>query len=156
MEQFITVISEKRNIGFTLIPFYAELNENGVLQLIEQATPEHLKDNRIDFTPAQTEVIKLLTTINEQSLFKRFSKQKNLKLFFDKLEEQFTLDHIRPFMDEKISLALEIIAVADIPVFFKSPNYSHIYGPSHENREYTFQQMTTCRLQHFGAESTGD
>jgi len=128
MEQFITVISEKRNIGFTLIPFYAELNENGALQLIEQATPEHLKDDRFDFTPAQIEVIKLLTTINEQSLFKRFSKQKNLKLFFDKLEEQFTLDHIRPFMDEKISQALEIIAVADIPVFFKSPNYSHIYG----------------------------
>ncbi|TRX70773.1 DEAD/DEAH box helicase [Carboxylicivirga sp. M1479] len=127
MEQLITIISEKRNIGFTLIPFYAQSNETNALQLIEPATVEHIKDKRFEFSPAQAEVVKLLNTINEQNLFKRFSKQKNLKLFFDKLEEQFTLDHIRPLMDAKISEALEIIALADIPVFFKNPNYSHMY-----------------------------
>ncbi len=133
MEQFITVISEKRNIGFTLIPFYAQQNETGSVQLIEQATMEHIKEKRFDFSPAQTEVVKLLTSINEQSLFKRFSKQKNLKLFFDKLEEQFTLDHIRPVMDEKISKALEVIALSDIPVFFKNPNYSSMYSTDRVN-----------------------
>lgn len=127
MEQFITVISEKRHIGFTLIPFYAEQNENGTLKLIEQATNEHIEEKRFDFTAAQIEIVKLLNTINEQSLFKRFSKQKNLKLFYEKLEEKFTLDHIRPLMDKKITEALEIIALADVPVFFKNPNYSHMY-----------------------------
>ncbi|MCG8582436.1 MAG: DEAD/DEAH box helicase [Bacteroidales bacterium] len=127
MEQFITVISEKRNIGFTLIPFYAQTDENGVLKLVEQATIEHLDNNRFEFSKAHIEVVKLLNSINEQSIFKRFSKQKNLKLFFDKLEEQFTQDHIRPLMDSKISQALEIIALADIPVFHKNPNYSHMY-----------------------------
>ncbi|MBR8534505.1 DEAD/DEAH box helicase [Carboxylicivirga sediminis] len=128
MEQFITVISEKRNIGFTLIPFYATLNESGTLKLIEQATKEHIQDERFDFTPAQKEVVKLLVSINEQNLFKRFSKQKNLKLFFEKLEEQFTLEHIRPVMDDKITQALEIISLSDIPVYFKDPNYSSIYS----------------------------
>ncbi len=128
MEQFIIVISEKRSIGFTLIPFYAQQNESGAIQLIEQATPEHINEERFDFTPAQKEVLKLLVSINEQSLFKRFSKQKNLKLFFEKLEEQFTLDHIRPVMDEKITKALDVIALADIPVFFKNPNYTSMYS----------------------------
>ncbi|MBK3518142.1 DEAD/DEAH box helicase [Carboxylicivirga marina] len=127
MEQLIAVISEKRNIGCTLIPYYAQTDENGVLQLIEQANIEHIEAKRFDFSTAQVEIIKLLNTINEQNLFKRFSKQKNLKLFFEKLEEQFTLDHIRPVMDNKISQALEIIALTDMPVFYKNPNYSHMY-----------------------------
>ncbi|WP_439185181.1 DEAD/DEAH box helicase [Carboxylicivirga taeanensis] len=128
MEQFVTVISEKRSIGFTLIPFYAQQNDSGALQLIEQATFEHIDEQRFDFSSAQKEVVKLLVSINEQNLFKRFSKQKNLKLFFDKLEEQFTTDHIRPVMDDKITKALEVIALADIPVYFKDPNYSSIYS----------------------------
>ena len=128
MEKLVTVISEKRSIGVTLIPFYATIDENEVVSLVEQATIGHIKEKRFDFNPAEIEVVKLLNSINEQSLFKRFSKQKNLKLFFDKLEEQFTLDHIRPLMDQKISAAFEIIALADIPVYYKSPNYSHMYS----------------------------
>ncbi len=127
MEKFITVISEKRNIGFTLLPFYIDADENGVLKLVEQATIEHIDNERYNFTPAEKEVVKLLNSISEQSLFKRFSKQKSLKLFFDQLDEKFTTDHIRPVMDQKISQALEIVAVADIPVFYKNPNYSHMY-----------------------------
>ncbi len=127
MEQLITIISEKRSIGYTLIPFYATSDQNEVLSLVEQASVEHITSNRFEFSPEEIEVVKLLNSINEQSLFKRFSKQKNLKLFFDKLEESYTLAHIRPLMDQKISSAFEIIALADIPVYYKNPNYSHMY-----------------------------
>ncbi len=127
MEQLITIISEKRSIGYTLIPFYATSDQNEVLSLVEQASVEHITSNRFEFSPKEIEVVRLLNSINEQSLFKRFSKQKNLKLFFDKLEESYTLAHIRPLMDQKISSAFEIIALADIPVYYKNPNYSHMY-----------------------------
>ena len=140
MEQLVTIISEKRNIGFTVIPFYATSNENEVLTLVEQATMEHLNTDRFAFRPEEIEVVKLLNAINEQSLFKRFSKQKNLKLFFDKLEEQFTLDHIRPLMDQKISAAFEIIALADIPVYYKNPNYSHMYSSDRIKVKTLFHQ----------------
>ncbi|WP_430817927.1 SNF2-related protein [Carboxylicivirga sp. N1E11] len=127
MEQLIVIISEKRNLGMTLIPFFAEASENSILQLVEPATEDHIEKDRFSFSPAQEEIVKLLSAISEQSLFKRFSRQKNLKLFFEKLESKFADDHIRPLMDSKITQALDIIALADVPVFYKNPNYSHLY-----------------------------
>ena len=140
MEQLVTVIIERRNIGSTLIPFYAESGENEVLSLIEQATAEHIGTKRFEFSPEEIEVVKLLNSISEQNLFKRFSKQKNLKFFFDNLEEKFTLEHIRPLIDQKVSAAFEIIASADIPVYYRNPNYHHMYSSDRIKVNTVFHQ----------------
>ena len=121
MEQLVAVITEKRNIGLTLIPFYVDVEDDNYLTLVEQATNEHIANKRYSFSPSEKEMVKLLNTINEQNLFKRFSKQKNLKLFFEKLDEKYAEDHIRPYIDKKISKALEIIALDDTPVYYKNP-----------------------------------
>jgi len=127
MEQLVAVITEKRNIGLTLIPFYVDVEGDNYLALVEQATAEHIANKRYPFSPSEKEMVKLLNTINEQNLFKRFSKQKTLKLFFEKLDEKYAEDHIRPYIDKKISKALEIIALDDTPVYYKNPKYSRLY-----------------------------
>ncbi|MCU4175360.1 SNF2-related protein [Carboxylicivirga sp. N1Y90] len=146
MEQFIAVITEKRNIGLTLIPYYVENGEENYLALSEQATEEHLKQNRYPFSKAQAEVVKLLSSINEQNLYKRFSKQKNLKLFFEKLDPKYAEEHIRPYIDKKISKALEILALDETPVYYKNPKYSRIYiadrikvSPTYDEAIFSFK-----------------
>ncbi|MCU4164625.1 DEAD/DEAH box helicase [Carboxylicivirga caseinilyticus] len=145
MEQLVAVITEKRNIGLTLIPFFVEMEDDNYLSLIEQATSEHLTENRFPFSASQKETVKLLNTINEQHIFKRFSKQKTQKLFFDNLDEKYAEEHIRPYIDKKIAQALEIIALDNTPVYYKNPKYSRLYkadriniSPIHDEALFSF------------------
>nr|WP_321410485.1 DEAD/DEAH box helicase [uncultured Carboxylicivirga sp.] len=145
MEQLVAVITEKRNIGLTLIPFFVEIEDDNYLSLIEPATTEHLTENRFPFSASQKEIVKLLNTINEQNIFKRFSKQKTQKLFFDNLDEKYAEEHIRPYIDKKVAQALEIIALDNTPVYYKNPKYSRLYkadriniSPLHDEALFSF------------------
>lgn len=127
MEQLIVVIIEKRHLGLTLIPYWAEMEETPQVQVKDPVLPEHLKDNAQTLPKSQQEIVKILWEINEQSLFKRFSRQKTLKLFYDALTPKMMESQVRPLMEKTISQALEIVAMDDTPLFYKNPNFSHIY-----------------------------
>ncbi len=155
MEQFVAVITEKRNIGLTLIPYFAESGQENYLGLNEQVTIDHFKSNQFQFTEAQKEVVKLLSEVNEQNLFKQFSKQKTLKLFFDKLDPKYAEDHIRPFIDKKISKALEILALDGTPIYYKNPKYSRIYNSDQIKVNATFDEaIFSFTLDHTGLKYT--
>ncbi|MBI9060810.1 MAG: DEAD/DEAH box helicase [Marinilabiliaceae bacterium] len=127
MEQLIVVIVEKRHLGLTLIPYWAEMDETPQVQIKDPVLPEHLKENTLTLPKAQQEIVTILWEINEQSLFKRFSRQKTLKLFYDALTPKMMDSQVRPLMEKTISQALEIVALDDTPLFYKNPNFSHIY-----------------------------
>nr|WP_321452040.1 DEAD/DEAH box helicase [uncultured Carboxylicivirga sp.] len=155
MEQLIAVITEKRNIGLTLIPFYVETEDNNYLSLVEQATTEHITDNRYPFSSSQKEMVKLLSAINEHNIFKRFSKQKTQKLFFDKMDEKYAEEHIRPYIDKKIAEALEIISLDDTPVYYKNPKYTRLYKADRINISPLYDEaLFSFTLDHTGLKYT--
>lgn len=127
MEQLIVVIVEKRHLGLTLIPYWAEMEETPHVQMKEPVIPEHLHEKSPALPKSQQEIVRILWEINEQSLFKRFSRQKTLKLFYDALTAKMMDTQVRPLMEKTISHALEIVAMDNTPLFYKNPNFSHIY-----------------------------
>lgn len=155
MEQLVVVITDKRNIGISLIPFFVEMEGDNYLNMVEPASAEHFNTNRFSFTPTQKEIIKILDSINEQNLFKRFSKQKNLKLFFEKMDENLAENHIRPYVDKKITKALEIIALDETPLYYKNPKYSRIYTSDQINVNTLYDEaLFTFNLDNTGLRYT--
>jgi hypothetical protein len=50
MEQLIVVFLERRNIGITAIPYFADIQDNKPIRLLEHATLEHLKNEPLRFS----------------------------------------------------------------------------------------------------------
>ncbi|MGV8828848.1 MAG: DEAD/DEAH box helicase [Breznakibacter sp.] len=127
MEQLSIILTEKKNLGYVAIPFMVSLDNAPALTLIEQVLPQHIAEGKYPFTGIEKEIIESLYKINEQSVFKRFSKEKTLKSFFDKLTDDMINKHIRPFIEEQLAKSFDLIAASSIPIFIKMVTYSNLY-----------------------------
>ena len=127
MEKLIIIITHKKHLGNIIIPYIASTDSLPSIDLLEQAVPSLFDQKEYSFTRKEKEVINVLYNINERSIFKIFSKDKTLKLFYDKLTRSFADTHIRPYIEKNITKALGLLTELDIPFYYKDPKYSKIY-----------------------------
>ena len=130
METFIVVFTRKRNIGLTAIAYHAQFEKDNPIKLIEHVTLEHINSLTSNYSNEEKEVVKILTTISEQGLFKRFSKTKSttLKEFMDGLmrDERFKTI-IRPYIKRTLYKTILALAGSSIPVYFKDDTFTNLY-----------------------------
>ncbi len=129
MEKFIVVLTESRNIGMLAVPYIAEDNEDSPsLHLIEKINTDNPASHQYTFNTNELEVIELLKKLSDKYLFKLFSKDKTIKLFYDNLDKKKFEEHIRPHIEKYMFTCFEKLACfPDIPVYFKDAKYSNIY-----------------------------
>lgn len=127
MEQLSIIITEKKNLGYVAIPFIVSFENEPAITLVEQVLPSHLKEGKYSFTGIEKEIIESLYKINEQAIFKQFSRDKTLKSFFDNLTEENIEKYIKPYIEKHITKAFELIAASNVPAFIKRITYSNLY-----------------------------
>ncbi len=127
MEKLIIIITHKNKLGNVLIPYIASTDNSPSIALIEKAVPALYNDPEYTFSDKERSVIDILYNINEKTIFKIFSKEKSLKLFYDKLKNDFSQTHIRPYIEKHLNKALELLSGTDIPFYYKDNKYSQIY-----------------------------
>lgn len=162
MEQFILLLTEKKKLGWILIPYMVEMNGDMHIKLIEQIHLNHVKNESYSFTKSQEEVISILDGITDQKLHKIFGKQKSVKEFLDQLEPNFFDKHIRPKIEKAIHAAFEIASIDETPIFNKGGKFSHIYpsdrvrmSPIYDQTNFVFE-LTNEGLNYSLQISTGN
>ena len=129
MEKFIVVLTENRNLGMLAVPYFAEDKEGSPsLTLNEKVNTENPAVHDYHFSEKELGILEILNKLNDKYLFKIFSKDKTIKLFYDNLDEKkFTL-HIRPHIEKYMNLCFDKLAKApQIPIYFKDAKYSNLY-----------------------------
>ena len=121
------VVAERKCLGHVLVPNIIRKTENLNYTVLEQATPKVIAGGQYEFTPAEIDVIKTLNELSEQNLVRRFSKEKNINAFYDKLTDETIDKYIRPYIDKMLARALETIIENEIPVFLKVTGSSYIH-----------------------------
>jgi SNF2 family DNA or RNA helicase len=128
MEQLIVVFTSKRNIGLTVIPYFASFNENQPITLHEHATPDHIKANPERFSEQQKEMILLLTKISEHNLHRRYAKKDSIKVFMDQLQVHTLFEkEILPYIDRTIYSAVCLLGRSGLKAYFKDGTFSNVY-----------------------------
>ncbi len=128
MEELIVVFKHKRNVGISCIPYFAEDEEDKTIALIEHATRRHIQASPDKFDNKQIELIKLLSTISDQHLRKKFAPSENLKSFINNLpSHKYFNSQIRVFIDKTIYKAVTILAESKIKAYYQNGNFSKLY-----------------------------
>ncbi len=127
MNQLIVVFSKRVKIGLTAMPYHADVQNTDPIVLHEQVHSAHIDDNPAQFSDAEKEVIQLLSRVSDQSLFKKFSREKSLKDFKDNIPDKIMEERIRPDLEKTMYRLIHLLIQHPIPAYFRSDGYSQLY-----------------------------
>jgi SNF2 family DNA or RNA helicase len=126
--EFIIVVSLHRKLGYLFLPYVIERNPGQTFfQLHEILNPENINNQSVSLSESEHLLVKTISEYSENNLYKIFSKKKNLKEFFDTIEDNLIEQQIRPFIEKRIVRCFEIIAENDIKVYKKEKKYQVVH-----------------------------
>ena len=125
---FVVVITSHRKLGEIFLPYLINRNpEQSFFQLIDILTIDNYKNYNLDYSENEIQLIKLTSEYSEKNIHKIFSKKKNLKEFFDSLDDKYIEEQIRPFIEKKISNCAQILSDPNIKVYKKEKKYQVVH-----------------------------
>ena len=122
---FILTINNHPILGSVLIPFLAEVEQDGKLHVVENATVSTIGERF--FTDKEKKIISIAKKCTESELMKVFSRSKILADFFNKLTEKTLKESIRPFVEKKNNEIVEIINKENIPLYIRDTGADFLY-----------------------------
>lgn len=127
MERLAVVVIERKAYGHVCLPFVVETGESPVVKIVEMATVEMTDNGRLPMTADEKQVVKALSKLADNSLWRRFGKDKSLIEFNNKLNPDILKNYILPFIDRTLNSVLPLIIANNIPVYIKDAGYNNIY-----------------------------
>lgn len=126
-ESLAIIICEKISLGYVAVPYIVSDESAPMLKLMEPVDAEMAASGKYPLDDAETDIVRILSETSEKAIYKRFSREKTMKAFFDKLTVEFYDNHVRPFVERKTLEAIELIAQKQMPVYIKSATYNKLY-----------------------------
>ncbi|MGQ1889838.1 DEAD/DEAH box helicase [Thermophagus sp. OGC60D27] len=127
MSSIIIVFTYRLNIGLTAIPYHAVFHSNQPIELLEHVTPDHLEKHPDNYSDEEKEMVKLLYTISDKELFRKFSRESNLRDFKNNIPQKILEERIRPEIENKMYRLVRMLAGSKVPAYFKQTGYSNVY-----------------------------
>jgi len=144
--EFIVVISSHRKLGVLLLPYLIERKtKQTYFQLIESLTIRNYNNYEFQYTEEQLKIIKHASEYSEQNIYKLYCKNKNLKEFYDTLDERLLQEFIRPFIEKRIAKCINILKQSNIKIYKKERKYQVI----HDEEEVFIEKETVQPLFNF-------
>lgn len=133
-KEFIIIVNSHRKLGELLVPYFIERTTGqSFFQLQEFATPENIVRQKLDLSNQALKVIEIANEYSEKTLHQLFCKNKNLKDFFNTIEDSLINQQIRPYIEKRISKIVEIISGSELLVYRKEKNYMVVHDEERIN-----------------------
>jgi len=119
-KRFALILTHHRLWGAVLLPYIIQ-NENNrqFYELSECLSPYPDEETLGTLTAEEREVVKAINECSDRSLFKLFSREKNVKEFLEKVTSERIEKFIRPYIERRIYKCLSIARDESITVCFQ-------------------------------------
>jgi hypothetical protein len=126
--KFIIALTEHRVLGFLLQPFFIKKKEHGAFYTIASPVISQDVDSNPElFTGAQKELLKRIEKYSDENLAKRFSREKSITTFFNRIDKTLFKENVIPYIDRQLVACVDIIRKHDIELYYKPVKYNNIY-----------------------------
>lgn len=127
-KEFVIVVANNRKLGEILIPYVIDRKSGqSFFQLQEIVTVDNYKNLSIHFSESDIQFIKTASEYSDKTIFKLFSKKKNLKEFFDTVDDALLTQQIRPYIEKKLLKCFDILCESEVPLYRKEKNYQVVH-----------------------------
>lgn len=126
--EFLIILTNHRKLGDLLVPYIIDRKPNqSFFNLIEILTTENYDTYPYPFTEVQMQLIKITSEYTEKQIHKLFCKGKNLKDFFDSIDDSIIETLIRPYCEKRIIKCLHILQNEKIKIYKKEKKYQVVH-----------------------------
>ncbi len=126
-ERFCIVVSEHRRFGTIATPYIVDYTNAPTYRLVEQVSTENAKSHSSVINDKELEIAQRLNSITEQSLCHKFSKNKSVRDFVEKIEEKTIDEFIIPYINKVIYSTLGDIIANRILIFQRISGVSTLH-----------------------------
>lgn len=151
-EKLAIIIVEKKALGHICVPYIINVEKAPIYNIVEKATPLLIESRDNVFSETELYIINELHRLNEQALLHKFSKEKSVKSFYEKLNSDFVDKALRPYIDTITANVLPLIIKCGLPIILKNDNYNSFYESDH----IIASQYPDITRFHFGLTDDGD
>ena len=112
-----------------LVPFMLKRVEGMDYLTPEESLSPYISPDTVDeLSEHEMEIIHLANSFSDRNLFRLFSKEKNVMQFLEKVTQERFDNHIRPYIERKLSLIIGIVRSAGVPVYIQKTNKVNLHG----------------------------
>ncbi len=140
-QEFIIGLTEHRTFGNLFQAFLIEKKVSfySVDKLVKLHDLAGLNLNE-----QETELVKLTNQYSDETLVKKFSKQKEAGKFFQGMDQSLFQEHISPYIDRHMRQIALLLMQQNTRLFFKQAKYSNLYEEDLIKVPEQFSRATFC------------
>jgi SNF2 family DNA or RNA helicase len=98
----------------------------------------------LGLTDQEAELVKLTNQYSDETLVKKFSKQKEAGKFFQQMDQKLFQEHISPYIDRHMRQIALLLMQQNTRLFFKQAKYSNLYEEDLIEVTDQFSKATFC------------
>lgn len=117
---FTLILTHHRFWGTVLLPYIVtDEPDKDFYRLSECLSPFPNIDSLSTLNPEERELVKIINDYTDRNLFKLFSRDKTVKDFLEKVDQEKIENFIRPYIERRIYKSIIVARDENIPVYYQ-------------------------------------
>ena len=97
------------------------------MSVSQRLRPHDLTNSDYEFSPVESQIVKLTEKYSDEYLAKKFNKKGTLNDFYKNIKNEEFSKKITPFIEDTTVRCLDLLKGTTIPVYFKKARYTNLY-----------------------------
>jgi superfamily II DNA or RNA helicase len=126
--KFIIAVTEHHSLGHLVLPYLAtQSNDKPYLSITQRLRLHDLTDSGYQFSPLESQIIKLTEKCSDEYLAKKLNKKGTLNDFYKNIKNEEFNKKLIPFIEDTMVRCLDLLKGTTIPVYYKKARYTNLY-----------------------------
>lgn len=149
-QEFIIALTEHRAVGTILTGFMIE-KSTSYYTVTKQVKLRDVKSGEVVLSESELALLKLIENYSDEMLVKKFSRDKDMSSFFQKLDSELFTKHISPYIEKHIYRCILLMMNGTTRLFSKQVKYANLYDEDEIAINRTFSESVF----YFNRDQTG-
>ena len=124
-KEFVVTLTRHLVLGWELIPYRARKKSEEIIEIEEIADTElHSSGQESEI---EKDIIRIYSTYTDKYLMSVYSKEKTIADFYKKIQEKQFKTVIRPYLEKKQRIILELVRLHQIPLYLREPGQKEMF-----------------------------
>lgn len=138
-QEFIIGLTEHRVLGSILACFLIE-EEKSYYTIRKQVKLRDVKSGEVTLNEEELALLKLTENYSDEMLVKKFSREKDMTTFFQKMDPELFEKHIIPYIEKYIYRCILLLMKGQTRLFTKQAKYANLYDEDEIKINQTFSE----------------
>lgn len=124
-KEFVVTLTRHLILGWLLVPYWARKKSDEIIEIEEIADTESVLSAQE--SDIEKDIIRIYSMYTDKYLMSVYSKEKTVADFYKKIQDKQLKTVIRPYVEKKQRVILELVRLHQIPLYLRDPGQKEMF-----------------------------